>query len=582
MDLKLKKYLPFGVLSILLAYGCAEKQSQNNGGASEELNSIITSVQDHEGYDEESYPLGLFTEEHYKSEADFARGKLEELQAIATDDLKETDRISVELLKYVLQQRIDFYEFEAYLNPLLSDAGFHNSLPYMARKLTNYKQVREYLNKLNALPVFVDQHLVNLRRGLEKGVSQPKVIFKGYESTYNDHIVESAEESFYYSPFKELPVSLSEEQKDSVLTAAREAINSSVVPQFKRIKEFFETEYLPNTRDKLGVSTVPNGEAYYQNQIKRYTTLDLSPDEIHQIGLEEVARIRSEMEAIIKEVNFKGSFADFLLFLRTDKQFYPTSAEALLKEARDISKRIDAQLPRYFITLPRKPYGVAPVPTAIAPKYTTGRYIGTEKNSTEPGYYWVNTYNLSSRPLYALPSLTAHEAVPGHHLQGSLNKELGDSIPQFRKNLYISAFGEGWGLYSEYLGEEMGIYRTPYERFGKLTYEMWRACRLVVDTGIHAKNWSREQAVEFMSTNSALSLHNINTEVDRYISWPAQALSYKLGEIKIRELREKATEELGSKFDIREFHEVILEQGTVTLAILEERINNYIEKKKNE
>ncbi len=246
-----------------------------------------------------------------------------------------------------------------------------------------------------------------------------------------------------------------------------------------------------------------------------------------------------------------------------------------------MAKRVDAQLPRYFKTLPRKPYGVAPVPDAIAPKYTAGRYIGTSKNSTDPGYYWVNTYDLPSRTLYTLPSLTVHEAVPGHHLQGSLNNELGDSIPKFRRNLYLSAYGEGWGLYCEFLAEEMGMYTTPYEHFGKLTYEMWRACRLVVDTGIHAKGWTRDQVVDFMASNTALSLHEINTETDRYISWPGQALSYKIGEIKIRELRKKAEEALKEKFDIREFHEVILEQGTVTLAILENRINDYIERTKD-
>jgi len=239
-------------------------------------------------------------------------------------------------------------------------------------------------------------------------------------------------------------------------------------------------------------------------------------------------------------------------------------------------------LPKFFKTLPRKPYGVAPVPDAIAPKYTSGRYVGTSKNSTEPGYYWVNTYDLPSRTLYTLPSLTVHEAVPGHHLQGSLNNELGDSIPQFRRDLYLSAYGEGWGLYSEFLADEMGMYTTPYEQFGKYTYEMWRACRLVVDTGIHAKGWSREQVVAYMSENTALSIHEINTETDRYISWPGQALSYKIGELKIRELRKKAEKELEENFDISDFHEVVLEQGTVTLAILEERINNYILKTKNE
>lgn len=375
---------------------------------------------------------------------------------------------------------------------------------------------------------------------------------------------------------------LTDAQKDSILNAAQLAIETKVIPQFKRIKNFFEIEYLPKARKNIGVSEIPNGVEYYQNRINYYTTsTQYTADDIHQIGLSEVARINAKMEKIIADLNFKGSFADFFNFLRTDERFYAKTPNELLMIARDMSKRADAQLPKFFKTLPRKPYGVAPVPDAIAPKYTGGRYIGTSKSSTEPGYYWVNTYDLKSRTLYTLPALTVHEAVPGHHLQGSLNNELGDSIPQFRRNMYLSAYGEGWGLYSEFLAEEMGMYTTPYEKFGQLTYEMWRACRLVVDTGIHTKGWTREQVVDFMSSNTALSLHEINTETDRYISWPGQALSYKIGELKIRELRKKAEKELGSKFDIREFHEIILEQGTVTLPILEARIDNYIKKSKN-
>ena len=544
---------------------------------SEKLATIITNYQDRESYDEDEFPLGLFTEEYYKTEANYAKELLKKLSKINGDDLSETENISLKLLQFQLQESIDFYEFKEYLNPLLSDTGFHNNLPYMVRPMANYQQVKKYLNKLNTIPTYVSQHIVLLRKGLKEGVSQPKVIFeKGYESSYDTHIVADYKDSYYYSPFLNLPEQLSASQKDSILAAAKVAIENSVIPEFKKVKQFFESEFLPNTRSEIGVSSTPNGRAYYQNTIHYYTTLDLTADEIHQKGLEEVARIKSEMMQIIKEVNFKDSFAEFLKFLRTDEQFYAKTADDLLKEARNIAKKVDAQLPRYFITLPRKPYGIAPVPDAIAPKYTTGRYIGTSKNSTEPGYYWVNTYNLSSRPLYVLPSLTVHEAVPGHHLQGSLNNELGDSIPQFRRDMYLSAYGEGWGLYCEFLADEMGIYETPYEQFGKLTYEMWRACRLVIDTGIHTKNWTREQAVEYMSSNSALSIHNVNTEIDRYISWPGQALSYKIGELEIRKLREKAESKLGTNFDIREFHEVILEQGTVTLAILEQRINQYI------
>ena len=568
------------LIVIVLSISCAKTQTDD---ASSQLQSLIDSYESHEGYDRDSFPLGYFKKEYFVSEADFARGLLEELDKIDVKTLSETEQISAELLSFILEDQINYAKFEQYLNPLLSDAGFHSSLTYLVRPLSNYQQVKMYLNQLNAIPEMVDQQFENLREGLEKGISQPLVIFKGYESTYDDHIVESYEDSYYYAPFKDLPNDLSSQQKDSILKAAKTAVQDHVIPEFKRIKTFFETEYFPNTRTSLGVSETPNGSAYYQNRIDYYTTsTQYTADDIHNIGLREVARIKSKMEAIIEELNFEGSFDDFFKFLRTDPQFYAKSPKEILMIARDMAKRADAQLPRYFKTLPRKPYGVAPVPDAIAPKYTGGRYIGTSAESTNPGYYWVNTYDLPSRTLYTLPALTVHEAVPGHHLQGSLNNELGDSIPQFRKNLYLSAYGEGWGLYSEYLANEMGMYTTPYEEFGQLTYEMWRACRLVVDTGIHSKGWTREQVVSYMASNTALSLHEINTETDRYISWPGQALSYKIGELKIRELREKAEDALGSDFDIREFHEVILEQGTVTLAIMEKRVNAYIEKHKDE
>ena len=560
---------------IVTVCGCIS----NKENSSQLLTSIVNEYQDHEGYDEKEFPLGLFTKKFYQSEADFAKTILTKLSEVSEMALSETEVISLKLLKFKLKDQIDYFTYERFLNPLLSDAGFHSNLNYSVRPLSSYKAAKNYLNKLNAIPVFVDQHFVNLREGLEKGVSQPKVIFNGYESTYEDHIITDFSDSYFYSPFKNLPENITQDQKDSILSAAKIAIENSVIPQFKRIKTFFEDEYLPKTRISIGVSETPGGEAYYQNRINFYTTSTLySAEDIHQIGLKEVARIKAEMRKIIKEVKFKGNFSAFLKFLRTDKQFYAKTPKELLMFARDIAKRADEQLPRFFKTLPRKPYGVAPVPDAIAPKYTGGRYVGTSKNSTNPGYYWVNTYDLPSRTLYTIPSLTVHEAVPGHHLQGSLNNELGDSIPQFRRDLYLSAYGEGWGLYSEFLAEEMGIYTTPYEHFGKFTYEMWRACRLVVDTGIHAKGWTRDEVVDFMSANTALSIHEINTETDRYISWPGQALSYKIGEIKIRELRKKAETQLQTKFDIRAFHEIVLEQGTVTLAILETRINNYIER----
>tara|TARA_S200000501_G_scaffold243767_1_gene228253 strand:+ start:4720 stop:6429 length:1710 start_codon:yes stop_codon:yes gene_type:complete len=563
------------ILLLFIVFSCNREN--------EKLEIIIQEYQNHEAYDYKDYPLGNFSEEYFRIEKEFAESLLTKLSHIDINKLDENDNISFELLSFVLEDIVAYYDFERFLNPLLSDSGFHSSLVYNVRPMYNYKQIKNYLNKLNSIPQYVDQYLPLLRKGLERGVSQPLIIFNGYESTYNDHITKDFELNYFYSPFKTLPNGLSQTQKDSVLIVAKKAIENSVVPQFTRIKDFFEKEYYPNTRTSIGVSEIPNGAEFYQNRINYYTTSTLySADEIHQIGLKEVARIKDEMIQIIQDLNFKGSFNEFFKFLRTDDQFYAKTSKELLMYARDISKRADEQLPRFFKTLPRKPYGVAPVPDAIAPKYTGGRYVGTSKNSTDPGYYWVNTYDLKSRTLYTIPALTVHEAVPGHHLQSALNNELGDSIPQFRRNLYLSAYGEGWGLYTEFLADEMGIYTTPYEQFGKFTYEMWRACRLVIDTGIHAKGWSREEAIDYMSKNTALSLHEVNTEIDRYISWPGQALSYKIGELKIRELRNKAKLELKEKFDIREFHERILEYGTVTLSTLERRINNYIEETKND
>lgn len=564
-------------ITILLCLFCftfgAKAQKTNK-----KLDRIIREVQQHSGYDREAYPMGLFSKDYFEKEAAFAKAQLEKLAKISDKKFSETDAISLELLKFKLQETVDYFEYEMYLNPLLSDSGFHSSWNYMVRPVGSYEEAKFYLKRLEAMPEVVDQYLPLLREGLEKRVSQPRVIFNGYESTYDTHIpktVEEYENHYFLSPLKNLPNTITPKQQRVLWDLGFVLLRTKVIPAFKRIKEFFETEYYPKTRTSIGVSETPNGAAYYQNRIDYYTTLDLTADEIHQKGLSEVARIRTQMEKIIEELNFDGSFADFLHFLRTDEQFYAKTPEQLLMIARDMAKRADAQLPRFFKTLPRKPYGVAPVPDAIAPKYTGGRYVGTSKNSQEPGYYWVNTYDLPSRPLYTLPSLTVHEAVPGHHLQGSLNNELGDSIPLFRRYMYLSAYGEGWGLYTEFLAAEMGMYTTPYERFGQLTYEMWRACRLVVDTGIHAKGWTREQVVDYMASNTALSLHEVNTETDRYISWPGQALSYKIGEIKIRELRKDAEINLGDKFDIREFHEVILEQGTVTLEILEKRVKEW-------
>jgi len=558
------------LISFFFLFSCSKSTSER------QLNTIINSYENNKARGDDS-PLGQYTESRFENYARFCDSLKIQLESVNIEKLSEDSQISYKLLNFVLNETIVKYKFKTHWNPILSDGGFHLSLTFRVRPLTDKKSSIKYLKLLKAIPDYINQQKVLIKKGLDAGMGQPLVIFKGYESSYNLHITDSAEENFYYSPFLKLPSQLSKKDKDSLQLAARDVVSNEVIPAFKSVKEFFETTYYPNTRKTIGVSQTPNGSDYYQSRIDFYTTqTNESAESIHEKGLQEVSRIKKEMKLIVKGLGYKGSLKSFIKFLRTDPQFYPKTADELLKHARNIAKKLDEQLPRFFKTLPRKPYGVAPVPDAIAPKYTAGRYIGTSAESTDPGYYWVNTYNLPSRPLYLIPSLTAHEAVPGHHLQGSLNNELPETIPKFRRNLYLSAYGEGWGLYTEFLAEEMGIYTTAYEKFGKFTYEMWRACRLVVDTGIHAFGWTRDEAVSFMEENTSLSIHEINTEIDRYISWPGQALAYKTGEMKIRELRSKAERELGDLFDIRQFHEVILEIGTVTLPILEERVNKYI------
>ena len=571
------KRLTYIFVCLVLSIGCSSIAEDQLS-----LQECIDQYEAYESYDTEAFPLGDHTEERYQADYDFYGTLLEKMEGIVEAKLTSEGRISLKLLKFLVEDHRANFEFKTHLNPLLSDSGFHNSLVYRVRPLTSKKQSIAYLKMLQAISMFVDQNLILLKRGLESGVSQPLIIFEGYESSYDKHITETVENNFYFSPFKNLPDQFSPEEKDSLLSIAHATIQKDVIPSFQKIKSFFETEYYPQTRKAIGVNQTPNGAAFYKDRIAYYTTLDMTAEEVHQLGLKEVAKIKNGMEAIIKEVKFQGSFEDFFAFLRSDKQFYAQSGDELLMRARDIAKRLDEQLPKFFKTLPRTPYGVAAVPDAIAPKYTGGRYIPTRPNSTNPGYYWVNTYNLPSRPLYVLPALTAHEAVPGHHLQMALNSELSTEIPSFRRSLYLSAYGEGWGLYTEALAGEMGIYTTPYERFGQLTYSMWRACRLVVDTGIHAFGWSKEQAVEFMTANTALSFHEINTEVDRYISWPGQALAYKVGELKITELRQKTENALRDQFDIREFHNIVLQKGTLTLPLMEEEVAAYIKQELNE
>ena len=513
-----------------------------------------------------------FLAKQYKSNTQL----LADLDAVDATKLSDENQINLSIIRAQVQNSVDEYVFNAHYMPLTSEYGFHSGLSYIVNS-SQYKKEQDletYLARLAQIPRFFEQNIYWMKKGLETGLTQPKAVLEGYEDSISTYIVDDVTQSEFYKPFLANTASLSESDFYALQQRAKVVLKNKVIPAYKSYLTFFTEQYQPGARTSIGISETPNGKAFYKNRAKHYTTTDMTPKEIHELGLKEVARIRGEMEAVIKEVGFKGSFAEFIHFLRTDPQFYATTPEQLLKEAAYIAKKMDAQLPKLFHTLPRKPYGVAPVPASIAPKYTTGRYSGSNRDD-EAGYYWVNTYALDKRPLYVLEALTLHEAVPGHHLQISLNAEL-ENLPSYRRDAYLSAFGEGWGLYSEYLGLEAGFYQDPYSRFGRLTYEMWRAARLVVDTGMHMYGWSRERAMNFMSENTALSLHNVKTETDRYISWPAQALSYKIGELTIKRLRVEAEQALGPNFDIREFHHQVLRHGSVPLSVLETQVRLYI------
>ena len=500
-----------------------------------------------------------------------------ELAAISCENLEREECINYRIFGRQIHQFIADYETRAYLIPFTSDWAFYLSWNRWGEEtdFDSLEDYRNYLSRLEALPQVMDEYIALMREGLRTGMTQPRVILAGRELPIQKQLVESPERSAFYKPFLEFDEDITGEEKQALISRARSAVMKGVVPAYQRLLEFFVDEYFTGARTTLGASELPNGKRYYEEQIYRYATVDMTADEIHQLGLTEVARIRAEMEAIIKSLEFDGDFSAFIQFLRTDPQFYAKTPHELLAEASYFSKKIDGRLPQLFGKLPRQPYGVAPVPDNIAPFYTSGRYVGSPLSAHRGGYYWVNTYALDSRTLYTLPALTLHEAVPGHHLQGALALEQGEQ-PDFRRNDYISAYGEGWALYAEKLGIEMDIYETPYQDFGRLTYEMWRACRLVIDTGVHAMGWGRQQALDYLAENTALSMHEITTEIDRYISWPAQALSYKLGEYTIWQLRRDAENRLGADFDLRDFHDFILALGSVPLDVLKDEVGRWV------
>lgn len=501
------------------------------------------------------------------------RARLDQIPRAALD---EADLLNADLFAFDLDGRIAEARFRTWRIPFLSDSGFHTEPVFVieAMPFRNAADYDVYLMRLAALPGYLEQNIANMRLGMREGFTMPRAILDGVAPGFAALAVAEPEESPFFRPFRTMPETIPEAERSRIREQGRRILSEQVLPAYARLYRFFSDDYMPAARTSIGARELPDGAAFYRMRIRRFTTLDLSADAIHKTGLAEVARIRAAMQAVMEKAGFKGQLADFIAFLRRDPRFYAKTPEELLRRAAWIAKTIDGKLPAFFGRLPRMPYGVRAVPPEIAPNYTTGRYWPAIPG-VRGGLYMVNTYALDKRPLYALPALTLHEAVPGHHLQVALADEI-EGVPEFRKALYVVAFGEGWGLYSERLGEEMGIYETPYEEFGRLSYEMWRAVRLVVDTGIHAMGWTRDQAIAFLRDNTALSEHNVATEVDRYISWPGQALGYKIGEIRIRELRARAEAALGDRFDIRAFHDALLENGSLPLPILERRIDAYI------
>lgn len=506
---------------------------------------------------------------------------LETLNAIERSQLSDANQLNYDLVEGQLQRQIEEFKFATHLEPVHQRSGFHLFLPQLHERvpLKTKQHYRDYLSRLQAIPRFIEQHLELLKAGLEQQRTPPRHVLESVPEQIETLLKKPTEDFPLFEPFTTFPQAFSETTKSELRNDGLQALKESVVPAFENFKNFFAEEYIQNADPEIAATKrYPDGEAFYAFRVKRFTTTDLTAQQIHDIGLREVERIKKRMLEIISETGFEGNFDEFVEFLRTDEQFYYDDPEALLIGYRDICKRMDAELPKLFGKLPRAPYGVRAIPEYAAPRATTAYYNRPPADGSRPGWFYANTYDLKSRPKYEMEALAFHEAVPGHHLQIALQMEL-ENVPKFRTIFGYTAFVEGWGLYSESLGKEVGFYEDPYSEFGFLSYEMWRALRLVVDTGMHAFGWSRERAIDFMLANSALTRTNVENEVDRYIAWPGQALAYKIGQMKIRELRDEAEATLGEDFDVRAFHDTVLKAGAIPLGILEERVRAWVAEK---
>ncbi len=496
-------------------------------------------------------------------------GVLKDLALIDRSKLSPAEQINYDVYRIQIENLAAEQRFKTYEAPFNSDSSFWADLdPSGGRTWRTAAEYAAYISRLKDIPRYFDEEIDNMRSGLARGFTVPRPSLEGRDQSIADvALTTDPEASLFYAPFKTMPSTIPAAEQSALRDEALRVIREAVVPAHARLLAFMRQDYFPKARTSLAAEALPDGRAYYQQMIHEYTTLDLAPDQIHAIGLAEVNRIHGEMLAVMRQTGFKGDFAAFLAFLRSDPQFYAKTPEELLARAALIAKRGDAKLPQFFGLLPRGRFTIIPVPPNIAPFYTSGR--------GGAHVYLLNTYDLPHRPLFQLTALTLHEAELGHGLQGELAEEQPEQ-PPFRRHTYISAYGEGWALYTEKLGKEMGLYETAYDDFGRLSWEMWRACRLVVDTGVHHMGWTRQAAIDYLAANTALPLHEIQTEVDRYITWPAQALSYKLGMMDIERLRAKAEADLGAKFDIRAFHDTVLSMGSVPLPVLDQRIDAFI------
>ena len=510
-----------------------------------------------------------------KRRLDYWNAVLADLARIDPATLSPSARVDFVIYREQIGNLAAAQRFGQWQMPFNSDSAFWSDVGYQlgGDSLHTPADVQHYLDRLGQVSTYIDQEIANMRLGLKRGFTVPRAVLDGRDvSIAAVANQKNAQDTSFFEPVKNLPATWPAAQREGFQAQARKTITDQVIPAYGRLLAFFHNEYVPHARTTLAAEAMPDGKAWYRQQIHEYTTLDLDPDAIHKTGLEEVAKIHQQMLATMAESGFKGSFPEFLAFLRSDPQFYAKTPDELLMRTAWVAKQVDAKLGQYFGLLPRQRFAIVPVPADIAPYYTSGRG-GADT-------YLVNTYDLPSRPLFAMPALTLHESMPGHALQLALAAEQ-KGQPAFRRESYISAYGEGWALYAEYLGQEMGIYHTPYEKFGYLSYQMWRAARLVVDTGIHHEGWTRQQAIDYMTQNTALSQREIVNEVDRYISWPGQALSYELGYLRILALRHEAEQALGPKFDLRAFHDAVLELGSVPLPLLEDHVHAWIAKQSN-